>query len=119
MKNTRLVFSTDPKDQVRCEICQQLKDECSCQTQESTEKAYTVVFRIEKNGRGGKTVTVIEGFPKNEEFIKGLCKEMKAKCGVGGSYLLGAKSGTIEIQGDKREALKKILDMKKIKYKGV
>ena len=119
MKNTRLVFSTDPKDQVRCSTCNQLKDECRCQKQEPAEKSFVVVFRLEKNGRGGKTVTVMEGFPQNEEFLKSLCKEMKAKCGVGGTHLLGPKSGIIEIQGDKRDALKKILDSKSVKYKGV
>lgn len=81
--------------------------------------AFTVVFRLEKNGRGGKTVTVMEGFPRNETYLKTLAKELKAKCGVGGTHTLGPKSGIIEIQGDKRDKLKQILDSKKIKFKGV
>ncbi|UOF00214.1 translation initiation factor [Bdellovibrio reynosensis] len=119
MKNTRLVYSTDPKDQVRCEKCNVLKEDCKCITQEQVTGQYTVKFRIEKNGRGGKTVTVMDGFPKNEDFLKGLCKEMKAKCGVGGTHTISENGGTIEIQGDKRDQLKRILEQKQIKFKGM
>lgn len=120
MKNTRLVFSTDPRDQVRCEKCKELKEDCRCIVQEQVvDGQYTVKFRLEKNGRGGKTVTVMDGFPRNEDFLKALCKEFKAKCGVGGTHVLSENSGIIEIQGDKRDQLKRILDLKKIKYKGV
>lgn len=93
---------------------------CSCQpAQEVSVSKFTVIFRLEKSGRGGKTVTVLDGFPKNENYLKELTKELKSKCGVGGTYLLSASSGIIEIQGDKREALKKILDAKKIRFKGM
>lgn len=120
MKNTRLVFSTDPKDRVLCPQCHKLQDECKCVSQEDVRESEIVVkFRLEKNGRGGKTVTIMEGFPRNEEYLKTLAKELKAKCGVGGTHLLGEKSGLIEIQGDKRDQLKKILESKRIKYKGV
>jgi len=80
---------------------------------------FTVIFRLEKNGRGGKTVTVLDGFPRNEDYLKDLSKELKAKCGVGGSFSLGEKHGVIEIQGDKRDQLKKILDAKGLRYKGM
>lgn len=120
MKNTRLVYSTDPKDNIRCPQCKELKGECQCRPQDSMEGAqFTVVFRLEKGGRGGKTVTVMDGFPRNEDYLKTLAKELKAKCGVGGTHTLTDKSGIIEIQGDKRDQLKKILEGKKIKYKGV
>lgn len=119
MSNIRLVFSTDPKDQVNCPQCHKLKAECSCVAEEDANGPFTVVFRLEKNGRGGKTVTVMEGFPRNETYLKTLAKELKAKCGVGGTHTLGPKGGIIEIQGDKRDKLKQILDSKKIKFKGV
>lgn len=80
---------------------------------------FTIVFRIEKNGRGGKTVTVLDQLPAYEPFLKDLTKELKAKCGVGGSFYSDQAKGCIEIQGDKRDAIKKILDVKKLKYKGV
>lgn len=120
MSNTRLVFSTDPKDQVICPDCRKLKADCVCRPEEAVvEGKFTVIFRIEKGGRGGKTVTVMDGFPRNEDYLKTLTKELKAKCGVGGTHILGEKAGLIEIQGDKRDQLKKILESKGLKYKGV
>ena len=41
------------------------------------------------------------------------------KCGTGGSYKIEGGYGIIEIQGDKREPVKKILEAKQIKYKGM
>jgi translation initiation factor 1 len=60
----------------------------------------------ETNGRGGKTVTVVTGFtgiglPEKES----LAKKMRAACGCGGTV----KDGRIEIQGDQRETVAKIL----------
>jgi translation initiation factor 1 len=57
-------------------------------------------------GRGGKTVTVIKNFvgiglPEKEK----LAKEMQKACGCGGTV----KEGRIEIQGDKREEIARIL----------
>ena len=56
--------------------------------------------------RGGKTVTVVTGFigigrPEQET----LAKEMQKLCGAGGTV----KEGRIEIQGDQREAVARIL----------
>jgi len=118
-KESILVYSTDPKDQ---EILSG-KAEKNRQRQESQllvdTKKFTVVFRLEKNGRGGKTVTVLDKLPNHETFLKELVKELKTKCGVGGSFKIESGIGQIEIQGDKREAIKKILDSKQIKYKGM
>lgn len=77
------------------------------------------IFRLEKAARGGKTVTVIDGLPKIEIFLKDLSKELKAKCGVGGTYSTSGKEGLIEIQGDKRDQIKKIFETKGIKFKGM
>ena len=57
-------------------------------------------------GRGGKTVTVVKGFvgiglPEKEE----LAKAMQKACGTGGTV----KGGQIEIQGDKRAEVARIL----------
>ena len=56
--------------------------------------------------RGGKTVTVVTGFvgiglPEKER----LAKQMQKVCGTGGTV----KEGRIEIQGDRREEVAKIL----------
>jgi translation initiation factor 1 len=57
-------------------------------------------------GRGGKTVTLVTGFmgiglPEKES----LAKKMRAACGCGGTV----KDGNIEIQGDQRETVARIL----------
>jgi translation initiation factor 1 len=57
-------------------------------------------------GRGGKTVTVVSGFvgigqPEKEQ----LAKKIQKACGAGGTV----KDGCIEIQGDKRDSVAKIL----------
>lgn len=57
-------------------------------------------------GRGGKTVTLATGFvgiglPEKEA----LCKKMRAACGCGGTV----KDGAIEIQGDQRETMARLL----------
>jgi translation initiation factor 1 len=56
--------------------------------------------------RGGKTVTVVTGFtgisPGEKEM---LAKEIQKACGAGGTL----KEGRIEIQGDQREAIARIL----------
>ena len=119
-KNVKLVYSTDPKDNQICPRCKDLVINCNCPSvNEPVSSTFTVIFRLEKSGRGGKTVTVMDGFPKNESFLKDLTKELKSKCGTGGTYLLTGGAATIEIQGDKRDALKKILDAKKIRFKGM
>lgn len=118
--NYKTVFSTDPKDRVNCDVCKKPIDDCKCKNLNALVdiKKLTVNFRIESNGRGGKTVTVLDDLPKNEPFLKELTKELKSKCGTGGTYKTDQKCGRIEIQGDKRAAIKAILDAKQIKYKG-
>ncbi len=118
-ESTTLVYSTDPKDQALISG-QAEKDKVVAKSRQLVDSnKFTVVFRLEKNGRGGKTVTILDQLPNHETFVKELTKELKIKCGVGGSYKVASGVGQIEIQGDKRDAIKKILDLKLIKYKGM
>ncbi len=56
--------------------------------------------------RGGKTVTVITGFVGiGQDEKEQLAKEMQKACGVGGTV----KDGRIEIQGDRRDDVARIL----------
>ncbi len=64
-------------------------------------------LKREKSGRGGKTVTVIYGMQNIElREREQLLKKMKSSCGVGGTL----KGGTLEVQGDNRVAVQKILE---------
>ena len=65
----------------------------------------TARLRIEKSGRKGKTVTVVEGLPRNRAFLKALAGELKRACGSGGK----AGETHIEVQGDHREKLREVL----------
>ena len=118
-KDTRLVYSTDPALNQKCPKCKELKSECTC-APEVDPKGYkfVAVLRIEKTGRGGKTVTVIDQLPKNELFLKNLTTLLKKKCGSGGTYLMDGKEGVIEIQGDKRELIRPALEKEGIRSKG-
>lgn len=60
---------------------------------------------LDRNHRGGKTVTLVKGFVGSEEDLKELARELKNRCGVGGS----AKEGEIIIQGPHRERVLELL----------
>jgi translation initiation factor 1 len=122
-KDTRLVYSSDPKLNEKCPRCKEVKSECTCVGEVAVEKGakgykFIAVLRIEKQQRGGKTVTVIDRLPKSELFLKDLTKKLKNQCGSGGTYLMDGKDGVIEIQGDKRDAIRAILLKEGIQSKG-
>ncbi len=67
-----------------------------------------VSVRLDRKGRGGKSVTVVEGLPMPEMEKEAMLKQLKSRFGTGGTVT----DGGFEIQGDLRdavmEALKKI-----------
>ncbi|TEW54905.1 stress response translation initiation inhibitor YciH [Psychromonas sp. RZ22] len=60
----------------------------------------------ETKGRKGKGVTLIKGLQLDEKAIKLLAKEIKKRTGCGGTV----KDFVIEIQTDKREIIKSVLE---------
>ena len=85
------VFSTDPDFRFESE------EQESFETLSPAQQKLKI--KLETKHRGGKTVTLIEGFVGKEEDLEALGKSLKNFCGTGGS----AKDGEIIIQGDQRE----------------
>ena len=63
-----------------------------------------LIVSLDKRNRKGKAVTLVAGFIGTGDDLKDLGKQLKTKCGVGGSV----KEGEILIQGDHRE---KVVDL--------
>lgn len=61
--------------------------------------------RIDRRNRGGKTVTIVEGFRGRQADLEALGKALKVRCGVGGA----TKDGEIILQGDLRQKVADIL----------
>ncbi|MCW6036633.1 translation initiation factor [Spirulina subsalsa FACHB-351] len=62
-------------------------------------------IQASRKGRKGKTVTVISGFQCKATTLADLLKELKTKCGTGGTV----KENTLEIQGDHKQKLLALL----------
>jgi translation initiation factor 1 len=60
-----------------------------------------VTVRLERKGRSGKSVTVIDGLQMRQKERGALLKQLKTKIGTGGTV----KDASLEIQGDHRDAL--------------
>ncbi|MCA6999257.1 stress response translation initiation inhibitor YciH [Dickeya solani] len=73
------------------------------------------IARIQRqtSGRKGKGVCLITGIDLDDAALEALAAELKKKCGCGGAV----KDGVIEIQGDKRDQLKQLLEAKGMKVK--
>ncbi|SLM63576.1 MULTISPECIES: stress response translation initiation inhibitor YciH [Dickeya] len=73
------------------------------------------VVRIQRqtSGRKGKGVCLITGIDLDDAELERLAAELKKKCGCGGAL----KDGVIEIQGDKRDQLKALLEAKGMRVK--
>ena len=71
-------------------------------------------LRMEKKGRGGKTVTVVFGLPRNATFLKDLAQELKRACGTGGTV---TEDGA-ELQGDLRDRVREFLAGKGFQVRG-
>lgn len=98
MQPDRVVYSTDSGRTTSCPTCGQLYKNCRCdQSVVSSKKSDGIVrVRRDRKGRGGKTVTVIDGIIGSEAELTTLAQQLKKLCGSGGTV----KDGNIEIQGD-------------------
>lgn len=83
-----IVYSTNPNFQVRSEVKSSQQD-----------------LRVWLEYHGGKAVTIVRNFEGAPAQLEKLGKELKIKCGVGGT----AKDGVVIIQGNQREKVMKLL----------
>jgi translation initiation factor 1 len=105
--NARIVYSTDTGG--KCPKCGWPQRNCQCSSNRKVEEAVpdrpVAKLRMEKSGRGGKTVTVVFGLPQNEAFLKELAQRLKKLCGTGGTVI----EGGVELQGDLRDRVRAAL----------
>lgn len=102
--DTRLVYSTDGGR--TCPECRRPLADCRCQAAAAVP-AGDGIARVarEKQGRGGKTVTVVRGLPLAPAALAALGKRLRTACGTGGT----AKDGVLELQGDQVERVLALL----------
>lgn len=74
---------------------------CVCRQAQAVAGDGTIRVRLETKGRKGKGVTLISGVPLEPAELAQLGKQLKQKCGSGGTV----KDGVIEVQGDHCESL--------------
>jgi len=112
---SRVVYSTE-KGRI-CPRCGWPEANCQCSSQRANEPLPSRIvakLRMERKGRGGKTVTVIGGLPRNEAFLKELAQELKRTCGTGGTVT----DDGIELHGDLRDRVRDVLAQKGFTVKG-
>ena len=93
--NSKLVYSTDRPVSLQDEVNEKNDYPDLSPSQQK------VTVRHDRKGRGGKSVTVIEGMQMQQKEMKLLLKQLKAKLGTGGAI----KDSTIEIQGEHCDAV--------------
>lgn len=114
--NARIVYSTSTGG--RCAGCGWPQRDCQCSSRRTANEPVptriVAKLRMEKKGRGGKTVTVVYGLPQNAAFLKALCGELKRACGTGGSVI----DAGVEVQGELRDRVRDVLVKKGYVVKG-
>ena len=100
-----------------CPRCGWPEANCQCSSRTAHEPLPSRIvakLRMEKKGRGGKVVTVIDGLPRNDAFLKELAQELKRTCGTGGTVI----DCGVELHGDLRDRVRDVLAQKGFTVKG-
>lgn len=100
MNNHRLVYSDELGS--TCPTCGKALKKCSCKAPVPHRPGTgSITVERQTKGRKGKGVSLISGLPLADVELKQLAKELKQRCGCGGTV----KDGVIEIQTDQRDLL--------------
>jgi translation initiation factor 1 len=114
--NSKPVYSTAAGR--LCPGCGWPDRDCKCSSSlardEPLPARIVAKLRMEKKGRGGKTVTLVYGLPRNAAFLKELTQELKRLCGTGGATV----DEGVELQGDLRDRVREVLQKKGYLVKG-
>ncbi|AGY59379.1 translation initiation factor [Gloeobacter kilaueensis] len=105
MSPDRIVYSTHPRPEPRCEGCGAPQSECSCPVAEIPPRKQTARLAHDRKRRRGKVVTVVSGLQLSEVNLSELARLLKNRCGAGGTV----KDDEIEIQGEHRDKVAMIL----------
>ncbi len=97
-KYSGVVYSTD-------ETFEYQFDELPTEEETLPNSRQDLRVKLDKKMRGGKVVTLVTGFVGTLEDLNALGKQLKQKCGVGGSV----KDGSIIVQGDFRQRIMDVL----------
>jgi translation initiation factor 1 len=115
-RSARTVYSTGAGR--ICPGCGWPQNDCKCSStigpDEPVPARIVAKLRMEKKGRGGKTVTVVYALPRNAGFLKDLTQELKRACGTGGATV----DDGVELQGDLRDRVREVLQKKGWVVKG-
>jgi len=102
-----IVFSTNPDFQYQYDAPEE---------QETLPPArQNLRVMLDKKNRNGKSVTLVTGYVGTQDDLSELAKELKSKCGVGGS----TKDGEILVQGDFRDKVLQLLLQKGYRAKKI
>jgi translation initiation factor 1 len=104
MTDGRLVYSTDGGRVAQPKGSKGRDRDSGPALPQAPEDGIVRLWRM-KGGRGGKTVTVITGLPRDERQLDAIAVELRRFIGAGG----GVRQGAVEIQGDHRERLQQKL----------
>src|SRR5262249_3419156 len=113
-RGARLVYSSAAGR--ICPGCGQPERGCTCAERSSAPVPDRPVarLRVEKAGRGGKTVTVVSGLPRHAAVLKNIGQDLKRACGTGGAV----REDGVELQGDLRDRVRALLAARRFLVKG-
>ena len=106
------IFPKDADGNSVCPKCHKVLKDCDCPSFDPTRPKmdlFSPTVRLDKSNRHGKIVTLIQGLPSDTVYLKELSKTLKIRTGSGGTMYVQEGLGVIEIQGDHRVVVEKIL----------
>lgn len=103
---SKLVYTTDPEEAKRLRESGEMP-----LTRDASPSLQNIRVMLDRKRRGGKIVTVANGFELSPDSLTKLAAQLKKRCGAGGT----AKDREIEIQGDHADAV--IAELTKLGYR--